>query len=135
MPAHTFAIVTAYNEAQRIEATLDALKRAFPGARLFVGDDGSTDATAQIARGCGAHVVRSERVIGKGAAATLAVEAALLAARTDTSTRTGTEQAVGSHADADADGDDATRRDGASRAAGRDAAVFLLCDGDLGESA
>lgn len=108
MTADHFAIVTAYNEAERIEATLDALKRAFPGARLFVGDDGSADATAQIARASGAQVVRSERVIGKGGAATLAVEAALLAARA------GADVGAG---------------------AGRRGAIFLLCDGDLGDSA
>jgi glycosyltransferase involved in cell wall biosynthesis len=119
MTADTFAIVTAYNEAERIEATLDALKRAFPGTSLFVGDDGSSDATAQIARACGAHVVRSERVIGKGAAATLAVEAALRAARA------GPARGVDSPEDADA-GHAGTSERGA---------VFLLCDGDLGESA
>jgi glycosyltransferase involved in cell wall biosynthesis len=118
MPADTFAIVTAYNEAERIEATLDALKRAFPGVSLFVGDDGSSDATAQIARACGAHVVRSERVIGKGAAATLAVEAALRAA----------------HAGRQA-GDSAAGADAGQGGAGERGAVFLLCDGDLGESA
>ncbi len=106
MNPQTFAIVTAYNEADRIGATLATLSDAFPGARLIVGDDGSSDDTAQIAREAGAQVVRSERVIGKGGAATLAAEAALREARAD-----------------------------AGRAEGRARAVFLLCDGDLGESA
>jgi glycosyltransferase involved in cell wall biosynthesis len=44
---------------------------------LWVADDGSTDATSQIARAAGAIVVRSERPIGKGAAATLAARGAL----------------------------------------------------------
>jgi len=118
MPAGTFAIVTAYNEAERIGATLDALERAFPGASVFVGDDGSSDATAQIARACGAHVVRSERVIGKGGAATLAVEAALRAARAGPGPAGDRPGGVG----------------GVGGAGGR-GAVFLLCDGDLGESA
>ncbi len=70
-------IVAAYNEAPRIEATLAALAAAFPGAPVWVADDGSTDATAQLARRAGARVVRSERMIGKGGAATLAAREAL----------------------------------------------------------
>jgi glycosyltransferase involved in cell wall biosynthesis len=74
-------IVTAYNEAARIEATLEALVTAFPSAPVWVADDGSTDPTALLARRAGARVVRSERMIGKGAAATLAVREALEDAR------------------------------------------------------
>jgi glycosyltransferase involved in cell wall biosynthesis len=70
-------IVTAYNEAAQIQATLDALDAAFPGAPVWVADDGSTDATSALARAAGARVVRSERMIGKGAAATLAAREAL----------------------------------------------------------
>ena len=80
--ADLFVIVTARDEAQRIEATLAGLASAFPGAPVWVADDGSSDATPRLARAAGAHVVRSERAIGKGAAATLAAEAALLHART-----------------------------------------------------
>ncbi len=96
----TFVVVTAYNEAARIGATLDALARAFPGARVLLADDGSTDATAAIAAARGARVVSAGRMLGKGQAATLAAREAL--------------------------------RD--ARAAGG-APVFVLCDGDLGESA
>jgi glycosyltransferase involved in cell wall biosynthesis len=70
-------IVAAYNEASRIGATLDALASAFPGAPIWVADDGSTDATSLVARGAGARVVRSERMIGKGDAATPAARDAL----------------------------------------------------------
>jgi glycosyltransferase involved in cell wall biosynthesis len=77
MPAETLIIVAAYNEAQRIAATLEGLGRAFPGAPVWVADDGSADRTAQIAREGGARVVRSERVIGKGGAVTLAATDAL----------------------------------------------------------
>ncbi len=70
-------IVAAYNEAPRIEATLAALAAAFPGAPVWVADDGSADTTSEIARRAGARVVRSERMIGKGAAATLAARDAL----------------------------------------------------------
>jgi glycosyltransferase involved in cell wall biosynthesis len=89
MDPDTFVIVTAYNEADLIEATLGALAEAFPGAPVFVGDDGSSDATATLVRATGAHVVRSERVIGKGGAATLAARAALAAARADPRAREG----------------------------------------------
>jgi glycosyltransferase involved in cell wall biosynthesis len=91
-------IVAAYNEAPRIEATLAALAAAFPGGPVWVADDGSTDATSELARQAGARVVRSERMIGKGAAATLAARDALQATH-----------------DAEP--------------------IFILCDGDLAESA
>src|ERR1700678_1298447 len=91
-------ILTAYNEAARIEATLEALAVAFPGAPVWVADDGSTDATALLARQAGARVVRSERMIGQGAGATLAARDALQ-----------------------------TIQDTES--------IFVLCDGDLAESA
>jgi glycosyltransferase involved in cell wall biosynthesis len=96
--------VAAYNEAERIAATLDALARAFPGAPIWVADDGSTDATPQIARAAGALVVRSARVIGKGAAVTSAAQEALRQAPATTG-----------HPD--------------------DQSIFVLCDGDLGQSA
>lgn len=64
-------IVTARNEGERLEATLDALRAAFPAARLVVVDDASEDATPRIARGGGADLVRTERRLGKGGAATL----------------------------------------------------------------
>jgi glycosyltransferase involved in cell wall biosynthesis len=107
MPPKIFAIVTAYNEADRIAATLEALATAFPHARVLLADDGSTDATARIAAALGAHVVRSERMVGKGEAATLAAREALSNAR--------------------AESDDAET--------GAGEATFVLCDGDLGASA
>jgi glycosyltransferase involved in cell wall biosynthesis len=97
-------IVTARNEAERIGATLAALALAFPGATLFLADDGSADATPAIARAAGARVVRSERMIGKGEAATAAATAALREA----------------HADADGEPGEP---------------IFVLCDGDLAQSA
>ncbi len=96
--------MAAYNEADRIAATLVALEQAFPGAEVWVADDGSSDATAEIARHAGARVVRSPRVIGKGAAVTRAAREALRQARATTG-----------------DPDDRS--------------IFVLCDGDLGDSA
>jgi glycosyltransferase involved in cell wall biosynthesis len=72
-----FVIVTAHEEADRLSETLAALAEAFPDAAVWVADDGSTDATPRIAEASGAHLVRSERVIGKGGAATLAARAVL----------------------------------------------------------
>lgn len=77
MRSDAFVIVTARNEADRIGATLRSLTDALPGAAVWVADDGSCDGTAQIARAAGADVVRSERALGKGAAATLAARQAL----------------------------------------------------------
>ncbi len=72
MPPTTLAIVTARNEAERLPATLRALALALPQARVFLADDGSSDDTSRIGERAGAIVVRSDRDIGKGGAATLA---------------------------------------------------------------
>jgi glycosyltransferase involved in cell wall biosynthesis len=77
MDRDIFVIVTAYNEADLIAATLDALARALPRARVLLADDGSTDATAQIAATHGARVIGGERMVGKGEAATRAAREAL----------------------------------------------------------
>jgi glycosyltransferase involved in cell wall biosynthesis len=74
MAPDTAVIVTAHNEADRLPATLQALAVAFPGARILVADDGSTDGSPEVAAKHGAEVVRSERNIGKGGAATLAAQ-------------------------------------------------------------
>jgi glycosyltransferase involved in cell wall biosynthesis len=73
-PPDTVIVVTAHNEADRLPATLASLARVFPGARVLVADDCSTDGTAAVAAAAGAEVVRSERNQGKGGAATLAAE-------------------------------------------------------------
>ena len=99
MASDTIIIVTAHEEADRLPDTLAALSAGFPGAEVIVADDGSTDGTAQVATDAGAQVVRSERSIGKGGAATLAARTVL------------------------------------SRALEPDPPVFVLCDGDLAESA
>lgn len=77
MDAATIVIVTAHDEADRLGETLAALGDAFPGARVIVADDGSADDTSAVAAAGGAEVVRSERSIGKGGAATLAARRVL----------------------------------------------------------
>ena len=71
-------VIAAYNEGDRIADTVTALKAAFPGAKIFVADDGSRDDTAARAVQAGAEVVSSGKLIGKGGAATLGARAALL---------------------------------------------------------
>jgi glycosyltransferase involved in cell wall biosynthesis len=73
------AIVAARNEADRIAATLAALRGALPEAALWVADDASTDGTAEAALAAGAQVVSRGRPHGKGANMTAAAEAALSA--------------------------------------------------------
>lgn len=96
MPPPTIVILTARDEAERLGPTLDALARAFPGAPIVLGDDGSRDATPAVARAHAAEVVGG-RPLGKGGTATLAARRALELGGPDT--------------------------------------VYVLCDGDLGETA
>jgi len=71
------AIVAARNEADRVGETVQALRAAFPGARVWVADDASEDGTAEAAMLAGAEVVRRGRSHGKGGNVTAAAEAAL----------------------------------------------------------
>ena len=93
----TVAVVAARNEADRIEATIAALRAAIPGVAVFVGDDASDDGTVTVAEAAGATIVTRERALGKGDNMTAACRLALEGTAPDTH--------------------------------------FLLCDGDLGESA
>jgi len=74
IPRVAAVIVTAWNEADRLADTLRALKQAFPGARVVVADDASSDATSHIALQEGAELVRAPARLGKGGVANLAVE-------------------------------------------------------------
>ena len=71
------AIVAARNEADRIGASVDGLRAAFPGVEVWVGDDASGDGTAEVALAHGARVVSRGRPHGKGGNVTAAAEAAL----------------------------------------------------------
>jgi glycosyltransferase involved in cell wall biosynthesis len=88
-------IVAARNEADRIGATLVALREAFPEAHVVVADDASEDATSDVALAHGAEIVSRRRPHGKGANVTAAVASVI----------------------------------------DRSYPAYLLCDGDLGESA
>jgi glycosyltransferase involved in cell wall biosynthesis len=53
----TVVVIPAWNEEANLPAVLDELRRELPDADLLVIDDGSTDATADVAREGGALVV------------------------------------------------------------------------------
>lgn len=72
-------VVAARNEADRIGATVAALRGAFPAAAVWVGDDASGDGTAELALVAGARVVSRGRPHGKGGNVAAAAEAALSA--------------------------------------------------------
>ena len=62
------ALIPAHNEAERIASTVAATRAVDGISRVVVIDDGSSDATADIARQAGAEVLRLERNLGKGGA-------------------------------------------------------------------
>ena len=53
----TLVFVPAWNEEENLPAVLDELRRQLPEADVLVVDDGSTDRTAEVARGHGAEVI------------------------------------------------------------------------------
>ena len=73
----TIVLVAAHNEADRLPATLAALRAPFPGARVIVADDASPAATADVSRAASAEVVSTGRDIGKGGAMTAAARRVL----------------------------------------------------------
>src|SRR4051812_43815152 len=62
------AIVPAWNEARDLPGVLAELRASAPEWDVCVVDDGSTDATAEIARGAGALVLRLPVNLGIGGA-------------------------------------------------------------------
>ncbi len=138
MSPDTFIVVAALNESDRISATLDGLAHAFADAPVWVADDGSTDATAERARAAGATVVRSEHVIGKGQAMTAAARAALAGAALPRGAPNRGHTGQGDCGRAECDHSDPGAPDRSEPDLGEPdlgEPVFVLCDGDLGESA
>ena len=62
------ALIPAHNEAERVAATVTAVRAIHRVKRVVVVDDASTDDTARIAEDAGAKVVRLRFNVGKGAA-------------------------------------------------------------------
>ena len=56
--AQTLVFVPAWNEEENLPAVLDELATTLPDVDVLVVDDGSTDATADMARAGGAEVLR-----------------------------------------------------------------------------
>jgi glycosyltransferase involved in cell wall biosynthesis len=65
-PTNCAAVIPCFNESASIGPLVAAVRRQLPF--VLVVDDGSTDATAGLARNAGAVVVRHEQNLGKGAA-------------------------------------------------------------------
>ena len=74
---HLAVLVAARNEADTIGPSVTALRAAFPGAVVWVGDDGSDDGTAELAMAAGARVISRHRPHGKGGNMTACAEAVL----------------------------------------------------------
>ena len=51
-------IIPAFNEADRVGRTIEALKTMDSIGRILVVDDGSSDATSTVAMAAGAEVIR-----------------------------------------------------------------------------
>ena len=66
--AGTLIVIPAYNEEKNIGAVLDGIARAVPGVEVLVINDGSTDATADIASQRGARVITLPYNSGYGVA-------------------------------------------------------------------
>lgn len=63
-----FAVIPARDAAATVGAVVRGLRQSLPSASVLVVDDGSVDATGEVAREAGAIVVRHEVNQGKGAA-------------------------------------------------------------------
>ena len=77
-PGDVAVIIPAWNEADRIEATVRAASTLAGADVVIVVDDGSADETAQVAAGAGARVIRHARNRGKAAAMETGAEAVRL---------------------------------------------------------
>lgn len=69
-------VIPAKNEAASIGKVVTLAHGEFPNAEIIVVDDGSTDATAEIAGQAGAIVIRHPESIGNGAAVKTGARAA-----------------------------------------------------------
>jgi glycosyltransferase involved in cell wall biosynthesis len=69
-------VVPAFNEASRISSTIAELKNYF--SEIIVVDDGSSDATFDVAVSAGVYPVRHPMNLGQGAALQTGIKVALL---------------------------------------------------------
>ena len=67
-PARTLVVMPAFNESEALPATVAGLRAAEPGLDVLVVDDGSSDATAEVARSLGVQVLSLPFNLGIGGA-------------------------------------------------------------------
>ncbi len=79
--APSVLIIPAYQEAERLAEILDRVARAQTGCEVVVVDDGSTDASGDVAARAGATVLRHPFNLGYGAALQTGYKYALAARR------------------------------------------------------
>lgn len=72
-PSLVTAVIPSKNGAQRLPVTVEALAPSIPPERIIVVNDGSTDDTAEVARGLGCRVFSFTRSKGKASAVNFAV--------------------------------------------------------------
>jgi glycosyltransferase involved in cell wall biosynthesis len=66
MRSDTLVIIPAYNEERNISDLIHSIKQLYPDMDVAVIDDGSSDATAQLAGRAGAHVLSHPFNMGYG---------------------------------------------------------------------
>ncbi|MGH7567477.1 MAG: glycosyltransferase family 2 protein [Gemmatimonadales bacterium] len=81
MPGHAelrlAVVIPAFQAAATVGGVVVAARRAAPGARVYVVDDGSTDCTGGASQAAGATVVSHPRNRGKGVALATGIARAL----------------------------------------------------------
>jgi len=68
MAPRTLIVIPAFNEEEALPAVLTELRATLPDVDVLVVDDGSADATAEVARDCGVQVARLPFNLGVGGA-------------------------------------------------------------------
>lgn len=68
------ALIPAYNEEKTIKIVIETVKKHKNVDNVLVINDGSSDATAKVAKGTGARVISLEKNQGKGAALQRGIE-------------------------------------------------------------
>jgi len=67
-PEPVTVVIPAHNEEKTVADVIRGVREHVPAARVLVIDDGSTDATAQVAKQAGADVISHPLQKGNGAA-------------------------------------------------------------------